>query len=98
MFRNEQDDIKSDTHCLSEDTEFLKEYSTKFSTQLNGYGKKLSSFTTSIDGILENMSANNRVDINIEAETSELEATIQMKLDKATTDHVKTIDPFDMNI
>ena len=44
------------------------------------------------------MSANNRVDINIEAETSELEATIQMKLDKATTDHVKTIDPFEMNI
>ena len=89
MFRNEQDDIKSDTHCLSEDTEVLKEYSTKFSTKLKGYGKKLSSFTTLFDEILENMSANNKVDIKIEAETSKLEETIQMKLDKATTDHAK---------
>ena len=44
------------------------------------------------------MSANNRVDRNIEAEKSELESTIEMKLDEIKAYHVKTFNSFDMKI
>ena len=44
------------------------------------------------------MSANNRVDRNIEAEKSELESTIEMKFDEIKADHVKTFNSFDMKI
>ena len=44
------------------------------------------------------MISNNRIIRNIEAATSEVEATIEMKLDKITADHTKIIDSFNMNI
>ena len=90
--------IKSDRHWPSEDTKLIKEYSTKLSSKLDYHVKKLSSFATSFDEILENISSNNIVGRNFEAATSELEATIEMKLDKITYDPTKTNDSFDMNI
>ena len=47
----------------------------------------LSSFNTPFDYRLDNMSSNNIVVSKIKAETSELEATIEIKLDKITADH-----------
>ena len=64
------DNIKSDTHCLSEDTKVLKEDSTKFSSRLDDHLKKLYSFTTLFDEGLGKMSDRNRVDRKIESKTS----------------------------
>ena len=61
--------INLDTHRLSEDTNILKEDSTKFSSKLDDRVKKISYFTTYFDGILDNMSFNNIVGCNIEAAT-----------------------------
>ena len=44
------------------------------------------------------MSVNNRLSSNIEAEQSELEATIEMKIDEIKADNVKTINTSDIKI
>ena len=53
--------------------------------------KKSYYFTTSYDGLIENMITNNIVGSNIEAEKSEFEATIEMKLDEIKSEHIKNI-------
>ena len=58
--------------------------------------KKIPSFTAYFDGCLDNTSYKNRVGRNIESSTSEIEETIEMKLDNVTADYTKIIDSFDM--
>ena len=90
--------IKLDTHRLSEDTNILKEDSTKFSSKLDDHVNKIYSFTKSFDKRLNNISTNNRVSSNIDAETSKLEATIEMKIDKIAAYHTKIFDSFNMKL
>ena len=83
------DNIKSETYRVSEGTKVLKEYSTNFSSEIYDHVNKLSYFTTLFDELLVNISSNNRVVSKIEAAISELEETIEMKLDKITSDNEK---------
>ena len=54
--------------------------------------KQISSLTASFEERPDNMSASNRLGINIEASKSEIEAAIELKLDDIKADHMKEIN------
>ena len=84
--------ITSTSLCLSEDTKALKEYHDKFSQKMDDKENKRTSFTTSYDELLQNTSTNDRLGNKINAEISELEATIEMKLDNIIAENKRILE------
>ena len=60
--------------------------------------EKSTYFTTSYDESLQIISTNNIVGNKIDSATSELESTIEMKLDKITTDNTKIFNSFEIKL
>ena len=64
-----------------QDEHFDKEDYTKFSSKLDDQDKKLSYFKTSYNERHEKISTNNKISTKIEREKTELEATMNMRID-----------------
>ena len=67
----------------------IKEGSTKFSPKLDSQDKKISSFTTSYDKQLNKMITIDKSITNIEISKTELEATMNMRLDEFKSETIK---------
>ena len=89
--------ISQRCHFASQSTQMRKKNMTTFH-QTRWPREKSTYFTTSYDESLQIISTNNIVGNKIDSATSELESTIEMKLDKITTDNTKIFNSFEIKL